>query len=134
MSMEKQPVQPGLPPGAIDRVARTGPSRISVVDYTTRDVTVKEDETISAKITLVNEAGASDYSTGRVGKAEFPKLDSRVRSAITIARRLQDPLAEMAKLRPQAIGVGPYQRDVDKKLWPAARMSVKVQLTYLRSN
>jgi protein Tex len=63
-------------------------------------------------VLLVNEAGASVYSTSEAAKAEFPDLDPGVRGAISIARRLQDPLAELLKLEPRSIGVGQYQHDV----------------------
>jgi uncharacterized protein len=64
---------------------------------------------------LVSEAGASIYSASEVAAAEFPELDVTVRGAISIARRLQDPLAELVKLDPKSIGVGQYQHDVDQK-------------------
>ncbi len=64
---------------------------------------------------LVSEAGASIYSASEVAAAEFPELDVTVRGAISIARRLQDPLAELVKLAPKSIGVGQYQHDVDQK-------------------
>jgi uncharacterized protein len=64
---------------------------------------------------LVSEAGASIYSASEVAAAEFPALDVTVRGAISIARRLQDPLAELVKLDPKSIGVGQYQHDVDQK-------------------
>ncbi|WP_353259871.1 Tex family protein [Prochlorothrix hollandica] len=70
----------------------------------------------SAPITvMVNEAGASIYSASEVAIAEFPDLDITVRGAISIGRRLQDPLAELVKLDPKSIGVGQYQHDVDQK-------------------
>lgn len=65
---------------------------------------------------LVNESGASVYSAGKVANEEFPDLDLTVRGAISIARRLQDPLAELVKIDPKSIGVGQYQHDVDQKL------------------
>jgi uncharacterized protein len=65
---------------------------------------------------IVNEAGASVYSASRLAKEEFPDLDVTVRGAISIARRLQDPLAELVKIDPKAIGVGQYQHDVDQRL------------------
>ncbi|MER3522820.1 MAG: RNA-binding transcriptional accessory protein [Ignavibacteria bacterium] len=65
---------------------------------------------------LVNEAGASVYAASRTAIEEFPKLDIAVRGAISIARRLQDPLAELVKIDPKSIGVGQYQHDVDQKL------------------
>jgi protein Tex len=64
---------------------------------------------------LVSEAGASVYSASEVAIAEFPELDLTVRGAISIARRLQDPLAELVKIDPKSIGVGQYQHDVDQK-------------------
>jgi uncharacterized protein len=63
-------------------------------------------------VVLVNEAGASVYSASDIAREEFPDLDLTVRGAISIARRLQDPLAELVKVDPKAIGVGQYQHDV----------------------
>lgn len=65
---------------------------------------------------IVNESGASIYSASPVAIAEFPELDITVRGAISIGRRLQDPLAELVKIDPKSIGVGQYQHDVDQKL------------------
>jgi uncharacterized protein len=65
---------------------------------------------------MVSEAGASVYSASEVANEEFPELDLTVRGAISIARRLQDPLAELVKIDPKSIGVGQYQHDVDQKL------------------
>jgi protein Tex len=65
---------------------------------------------------MVSEAGASVYSASEVAIEEFPDLDLTVRGAISIARRLQDPLAELVKIDPKSIGVGQYQHDVDQKL------------------
>jgi uncharacterized protein len=65
---------------------------------------------------IVNESGASIYSASEVAIAEFPDLDVTVRGAISIGRRLQDPLAELVKIDPKSIGVGQYQHDVDQKL------------------
>jgi len=65
---------------------------------------------------IVNESGASIYSASDVARAEFPDLDVTVRGAISIGRRLQDPLAELVKIEPKSIGVGQYQHDVDGKL------------------
>lgn len=64
---------------------------------------------------VVNEAGASVYSASPLAVEEFPDLDLTKRSAISIARRLQDPLAELIKIDPKSIGVGQYQHDMDKK-------------------
>jgi protein Tex len=66
--------------------------------------------------TAVSEAGASVYSASDVAVREFPGLDVTVRGAISIARRLQDPLAELVKIEPRSIGVGQYQHDVDQDL------------------
>jgi len=65
---------------------------------------------------MVNESGASIYSASEVARQEFPDLDVTVRGAISIGRRLQDPLAELVKIDPKSIGVGQYQHDVDQKL------------------
>src|SRR5208283_1600561 len=64
---------------------------------------------------IVNEAGASVYSTSQIGREELPEFDATLRSAISIGRRLQDPLAELVKIEPQNIGVGLYQHDVNPK-------------------
>ena len=64
----------------------------------------------------VNESGASIYSASDIARQEFPELDVTVRGAISIGRRLQDPLAELVKIDPKSIGVGQYQHDVDQKL------------------
>lgn len=65
---------------------------------------------------IVNESGASIYSASEVAREEFPDLDLTVRGAISIGRRLQDPLAELVKIDPKSIGVGQYQHDVNQKL------------------
>ena len=65
-------------------------------------------------ITMVNEDGASVYSASEVARREFPDLDLTIRGAISIGRRLQDPLAELVKIDPKAIGVGQYQHDVNQ--------------------
>src|SRR5204862_6324020 len=64
----------------------------------------------------VSEAGASIYSASDVAREEFPDLDLTVRGAVSIARRLQDPLAELVKVDPKSIGVGQYQHDVTQTL------------------
>ncbi len=64
---------------------------------------------------IVNEAGASVYSASEAARQEFPSLDATQRGTISIARRLQDPLAELVKIDPKAVGVGLYQHDVDQK-------------------
>lgn len=64
---------------------------------------------------IVSEAGASVYSASKLGAEEFPEFDVALRSAVSIARRLQDPLAELVKIDPKAIGVGQYQHDMNQK-------------------
>lgn len=64
---------------------------------------------------VVSEAGASVYSASRLAAEEFPEFDVSLRSAVSIARRLQDPLAELVKINPKSIGVGQYQHDVNQK-------------------
>jgi protein Tex len=73
--------------------------------------TLKEAE-IQIPVVMVSESGASVYSASEVAREEFPELDLTVRGAISIARRLQDPLAELVKVDPKSIGVGQYQHDV----------------------
>ncbi|MBN9167851.1 MAG: RNA-binding transcriptional accessory protein [Myxococcales bacterium] len=70
----------------------------------------------SVVVVLVSESGASVYSASDVAREELPDVDLTVRGAVSIARRLQDPLAELVKLDPKAIGVGQYQHDVDQTL------------------
>jgi len=72
----------------------------------------------------VSEAGASVYSASEIARQEFPDLDLTVRGAISIARRLQDPLSELVKVDPKSIGVGQYQHDVDQRQLQASLESV----------
>lgn len=74
-------------------------------------------KTIDRKVSymVVSEAGASVYSASKIAAEEFPQFDVSLRSAVSIARRLQDPLAELVKIDPKAIGVGQYQHDMPKK-------------------
>lgn len=83
----------------------------------------RETEQLAAELTrnapgvkylIVNEAGASVYSASPLARAEFPDLDVSIRGAVSIARRAQDPLAELVKIDPKSIGVGLYQHDVDQ--------------------
>jgi len=69
---------------------------------------------------ITNEAGASVYSASKLAKEELPEYDVTIRGAVSIARRVQDPLAELVKIDPQAIGVGQYQHDVNQKELTAA--------------
>jgi len=81
------------------------------------DLFVKEtlrDAGVKVPAVMVNEAGASVYSASDIAREEFPELDLTVRGAISIARRLQDPLAELVKIDPKSIGVGQYQHDVSQ--------------------
>ena len=71
-------------------------------------------EGMDVRYTIVNEAGASVYSASPLARAELPELDVALRGAVSIARRLQDPLAELVKIDPKAIGVGLYQHDVNQ--------------------
>ncbi|KGF03224.1 Tex-like N-terminal domain-containing protein [Anaerococcus lactolyticus] len=77
------------------------------------DKLIKEVDGVSYAI--VNEAGASVYSASSLGEEEFPDLDVTIRGAISMARRLQDPMAELVKIEPKHIGVGQYQHDLDSK-------------------
>ncbi|MGZ3695174.1 MAG: helix-hairpin-helix domain-containing protein [Bdellovibrionota bacterium] len=77
-----------------------------------REVFKKHD--IKIPVVMVSESGASVYSASEVAREEFPELDLTVRGAISIARRLQDPLAELVKVDPKSIGVGQYQHDVSQ--------------------
>lgn len=74
-------------------------------------------KSVDAKVSymVVSEAGASVYSASKLAAEEFPQFDLTLRSAVSIARRLQDPLAELVKIEPKAIGVGQYQHDMPKK-------------------
>ena len=76
---------------------------------------IKELSGKSIKYIMTNEAGASVYSASKLAAAEFPDFDVTQRSAISIARRVQDPLAELVKIEPAAIGVGQYQHDMNQK-------------------
>lgn len=75
---------------------------------------LKRHSDIQAQSIMVNEAGASIYSASEFAAKEFPDLDVTIRGAISIARRLQDPLAELVKIEPKSIGVGQYQHDVSQ--------------------
>ncbi|MGN0856843.1 MAG: Tex family protein [Candidatus Spyradenecus sp.] len=77
---------------------------------------LRQTEHTDVLVVSVSEAGASVYSASEVAREEFPDLDLTVRGAISIGRRLQDPLAELVKIDPKAIGVGQYQHDVNQSL------------------
>jgi uncharacterized protein len=71
---------------------------------------------LDVKYMITSEAGASVYSASQLAQDEYPDLDVTIRGAISIAHRVQDPLAELTKIDPKAIGVGQYQHDVDQKI------------------
>ncbi|WP_411834903.1 Tex family protein [Pseudoxanthomonas mexicana] len=75
---------------------------------------IKQAPELKLQKIVVSEAGASVYSASELAAREFPELDVSLRGAVSIARRLQDPLAELVKIEPKAIGVGQYQHDVDQ--------------------
>ena len=76
--------------------------------------TLRERELTRPQVVVVNESGASVYSASDVARTELPELDVSLRGAVSIARRLQDPLAELVKIDPKSIGVGQYQHDVSQ--------------------
>ena len=80
----------------------------------TKDFIVNHVETRHAEIFVVSEDGASVYSASKLAREEFPDQDVTVRGAVSIGRRLMDPLAELVKIEPKSIGVGQYQHDVDQ--------------------
>ena len=75
---------------------------------------LREDGRPAPSYMVVSEAGASVYSASKLAAQEFPDFDVTLRSAVSIARRLQDPLAELVKIDPKAIGVGQYQHDMPR--------------------
>ncbi len=85
---------------------------------------IKEETGRSVGYVIVNEAGASVYSASPLAKEEFPDFDVTTRSAVSIARRLQDPLAELIKIDPKSIGVGQYQHDMNEKRLDSALSGV----------
>jgi uncharacterized protein len=101
-------------------VQKTGTTLLAIGNGTAS----RESEALAAELikevggvayVMVNEAGASVYSASPLARQEFPDLDVSMRGAVSIARRLQDPLAELVKIDPQSIGVGMYQHDVQQK-------------------
>ena len=100
-------------------VARFSPELIAIGNGTASRETetlvkaaLRELDPPRPQVVVVNEAGASVYSASDLARAEFPELDVSIRGAVSIARRLQDPLAELVKIDPKSIGVGQYQHDV----------------------
>ncbi len=108
----------------VDLIRRYGVVHIAIGNGTasreTEQMTVELIKQIGGGVSymIVNEAGASVYSASKLAAEEFPDFDVNLRSAVSIARRLQDPLAELVKIDPKAIGVGQYQHDM-----PPARLS-----------
>src|SRR5439155_1890190 len=76
--------------------------------------TLNAAEAGAAAVVSVSEQGASVYSASEIARAELPELDVSLRGAVSIGRRLQDPLSELVKIDPKSIGVGQYQHDVDQ--------------------
>ena len=76
---------------------------------------VKKEKGIDLSYVIVSEAGASVYSASELASKEYPDLDVTIRGAISIGRRLQDPLVELVKIDPKSIGVGQYQHDINGK-------------------
>lgn len=129
--LDKLVIYPHKPASAKQRAAATDEFKNFLLKYHVEMIAIgngtasRESEefvadilkTISQEIfyVIVNEAGASVYSASDTARAEFPELHVEERSAISIARRLQDPLAELIKIDPQAVGVGQYQHDVAQK-------------------
>ncbi len=74
-----------------------------------------DEKNLHLQYMVVSEAGASVYSASKLAAEEFPQFDVNLRSAVSIARRLQDPLAELVKIDPKAVGVGQYQHDMPQK-------------------
>ncbi len=112
-----------------DLIKKYGVSLIAIGNGTAS----RETEALVAELTrgrddvhyvIVSEAGASVYSASPLARAELPDLDVTLRGAVSIARRIQDPLAELVKIDPKAIGVGLYQHDVDQKNLSSALESV----------
>jgi uncharacterized protein len=78
--------------------------------------TLNKDENAKLNYTVVSEAGASVYSASKIAAQEYPNIDVTIRGAISIAHRLQDPMAALVKIDPKSLGIGQYQHDVDQKL------------------
>lgn len=120
-------VQPGPKPDEAKALLKSfiekyGPKFVAVGNGTASRETeralrqILSDVESAPTLVVVNESGASVYSASELGREEFPNLDITVRGAISIARRLQDPLAELIKVDPRSIGVGQYQYDVNQTM------------------
>lgn len=102
-------------------INRHGVTLISIgngtASYETEEFVARliQEHTLPVHYLITNEAGASVYSASKLAKEELPDLDVSIRGAVSIARRIQDPLAELVKIDPKSIGVGQYQHDVNQK-------------------
>ena len=105
----------------LDLIKKYQVSLISIgngtASYETEEFTARliEENSLAVHYLITSEAGASVYSASKLAKDELPDYDVTIRGAVSIARRVQDPLAELVKIDPQAIGVGQYQHDVNQK-------------------
>src|SRR5690606_31616087 len=100
---------------SVDLIAIGNGTGSRETDRLVGELTARHPELKVAKL-VVSEAGASVYSASELAAREFPELDVSLRGAVSIGRRLQDPLAELVKIEPKAIGVGQYQHDVNQSL------------------
>ncbi|MFA7499405.1 MAG: Tex family protein [Sulfurimonas sp.] len=89
---------------------------------------INKEERAKLNYTVVSEAGASVYSASKIASQEYPNLDVTIRGAISIAQRLQDPMAALVKIDPKSLGIGQYQHDVDQKLLEKKLTDVTVDL------
>jgi protein Tex len=106
---------------ALDVIRRYGVTLVAIgngtASYETEEFVAAliREHNLAVSYIIVNEAGASVYSASKLAKEEMPDLDVSLRGAVSIARRIQDPLAELVKIDPKSIGVGQYQHDVEQK-------------------
>ena len=118
-AIEKQKAQAET--GFLNLVNTYGVTLVAIgngtASYETEEFTSQmiEKYRLNIAYTIVSEAGASVYSASKLAREELPELDVSLRGAVSIARRVQDPLAELVKIEPKAIGVGQYQHDVNQK-------------------
>jgi len=89
---------------------------------------INKEEGAKLNYTVVSEAGASVYSASKIAALEYPNLDVTIRGAISIAQRLQDPMAALVKIDPKSLGIGQYQHDVDQKLLEKKLTDVTIDL------
>ncbi|MCK9454587.1 Tex-like N-terminal domain-containing protein [Sulfurimonas sp.] len=89
---------------------------------------INKEEGVKLNYTVVSEAGASVYSASKIAALEYPNLDVTIRGAISIAQRLQDPMAALVKIDPKSLGIGQYQHDVDQKLLEKKLTDVTIDL------